>query len=182
MKEHTVRLSEKISLMEEVISAQQSYAGAASLTENCKLSVIIEDALTMQRESLAQYSISIEKNFKDIQKVSVQKTKLIHILVNLINNAIEAMTEINEENRKLAIMIYSKEKYAYIKVKDTGMGVLQKNIRKIFSHGYTTKKKGHGFGLHTSANYMTEMKGRMWAESDGEGKGTAFILEFPIAH
>ncbi|MCP4749903.1 MAG: ATP-binding protein [Proteobacteria bacterium] len=47
------------------------------------------------------------------------------------------------------------------------------------SHGFSTKRKGHGFGLHSCANYMTEMGGKMWAESDGHG--ASFILQFPLS-
>ncbi len=180
IKSHIDRLSKKVEAITNVVAAQQSYAGVASLTENCDLSVIIDDALAMQQEILAEYDISIEKEFNYSQKIPVQKTKLIHIAVNLINNAIEAMTKTSVENRKLTFIVYSKEKKAYIKIKDTGMGILPENLRKIFNHGYTTKEGGHGFGLHSSANYMTEMKGRMWAESEGEGEGASFVLEFPI--
>ncbi len=179
IKEHIDRLSDKVEAIADVIAAQQSYAGAASLTENFNLSDIIEDALTMQQESLSEYNISIEKEFNDIQEVPVQKTKLIHLLVNLINNAKDAMTKISPEKRKLTIMLSSENENVNIKIKDTGIGISSENLQKIFSHGYTTKKDGHGFGLHSCANYMTEMNGRMWAESEGEDKGATFVMAFP---
>ena len=65
-----------------------------------------------------------------------------------------------------------------IRVKDAGCGIRQENIKKIFSYGFSTKKDGHGFGLHSSVNYMKEMGGEMWAESEGEGKGAQFVLKF----
>ncbi|MCP4671532.1 MAG: ATP-binding protein, partial [Desulfobacula sp.] len=52
--------------------------------------------------------------------------------------------------------------------------------KKIFAHGFTTKKDKYGFGLHSSANSMTEMGGEMWAESDGIGKGATFVLRLPV--
>jgi signal transduction histidine kinase len=63
---------------------------------------------------------------------------------------------------------------------DTGVGIEPENLSKIFQHGFTTRKEGHGFGLHTSALSAAEMKGRLTAHSDGPGKGAAFTLEFPI--
>jgi signal transduction histidine kinase len=50
---------------------------------------------------------------------------------------------------------------------------------KVFTHGFTTKETGFGFGLHSSANYMEEMGGSISAESKGEGFGTTFYLKFP---
>ena len=50
------------------------------------------------------------------------------------------------------------------------------NIESIFAYGYTTKKGGHGFGLHSCANYMTEMKGRLRAKNSETGKGAVFTL------
>ncbi|MBU3914279.1 GAF domain-containing sensor histidine kinase, partial [bacterium] len=180
VKSHIDRLSKKVDAIIDVVESQRSYAGAASLTENCHLSAIIEDALMMQQESLVENNIAIEKDFKDIQKVLIQKTKLIHILVNLITNAKEAMAEMPLDKRKLTFSVFIENNNAYIKVKDTGVGIQLENLRKIFYHGFTTKEDGQGFGLHSSANYMAEMKGRMWAESDGPG--ATFVLEFPITH
>jgi signal transduction histidine kinase len=49
---------------------------------------------------------------------------------------------------------------------------------KIFTQGFTTKSEGHGFGLHSSANYMQSMGGNIEVDSDGEGKGATFTLIF----
>ena len=54
------------------------------------------------------------------------------------------------------------------------------NLETVFTHGFTTKETGHGFGLHSCANYMAEMGGRMWVESGGGGQGATFVLSFPL--
>jgi signal transduction histidine kinase len=54
-------------------------------------------------------------------------------------------------------------------------------LSRVFTHGFTTKKSGHGFGLHASANAATEMGGTLTARSDGPGKGATFILTLPLA-
>lgn len=177
--EQITRLMDKVNAIVDVIAAQQSYAGASGLTEEYNLSEVVEDALTMQSGSTTRYGVSILKDFHDIPQVPIQKTKLVHILINLIKNAKESMIEIQQQHRKLTVSIDSNNGAIFLKINDTGSGIAHENLEKIFSHGFTTKQDGHGFGLHSSANYMKEMGGRMWAESEGEGKGATFVLRFP---
>ncbi len=180
-KEHLVRLNNKTDAITAVISAQQSYAGTTSLTESFDLSQIIEDALTMQGGTLERYNISVTKDFKTTPEIPVQKMKLVHIIVNLIQNAKDAMLETEAEERKLHFAVNSNDSYAYIKVTDNGPGIPKEQQDKIFVHGFTTKKTGHGFGLHSCANYMTEMRGKLWVESEGNGLGATFIMEFSLS-
>jgi signal transduction histidine kinase len=65
-------------------------------------------------------------------------------------------------------------------VKDSGIGLAQENLTRIFAHGFTTKSDGHGFGLHSGALAAQQMSGSLWAESDGPGRGAVFILELPL--
>ena len=59
------------------------------------------------------------------------------------------------------------------------MGIAPENLTRIFSHGFTTRREGHGFGLHSGALAAREMDGRLVASSDGPGKGATFTLELP---
>ena len=67
-----------------------------------------------------------------------------------------------------------------IEVSDNGMGIAEENLMRIFSHGFTTKKHGHGFGLHSSANAAKELGGTLTARSDGRNRGATFTLELPF--
>ena len=66
-------------------------------------------------------------------------------------------------------------------IADSGVGILPQNLTRIFSHGFTTRKNGHGFGLHSSALSAKEMGGSLTAHSEGVGKGATFTLELPLA-
>jgi signal transduction histidine kinase len=88
------------------------------------------------------------------------------------------MMDMAPENKVLSISILHIGGAISIRIKDSGGGIPPENLTKIFSHGFTTKKNGHGFGLHSCANYMKEMGGEMQAESDGIGKGATFVLKF----
>ncbi len=180
INQHLERLNTKANAITEVIAAQQSYATADSLADAFRLEDIIEDSLTMQYEFIKSYNITIVKNFIDLPPVIIQKTKLVHIMINLIKNAKDAMLSTPPEDRFLRLKMERTEEAAFLKISDSGEGISPEKIQKIFAHGFTTKSNGHGFGLHSSANYMTEMGCRMWAESDGPGKGATFILRFPF--
>lgn len=177
---NTRRIMDKVRLIEEVITSQQNYAGTASLYELCQLSQIIDNVVSMQEKMLARYGIRIVKEFNPIPPVLIQKNKVVHILINLITNARDAMAEISVEKRSLSFSISSTTDAVVLKVRDTGEGITRENLEKIFNHGFTTKENGHGFGLHSCANYVREMNGSMWAESDGSGKGATFILKLPL--
>ena len=66
-------------------------------------------------------------------------------------------------------------------VSDNGIGIPPENLTRIFSHGFSTRKGGHGFGLHSGANAAKEMGGQLSVHSDGVGKGATFTLELPLA-
>ena len=68
-----------------------------------------------------------------------------------------------------------------IVVSDNGIGIPLENLNKVFNHGFTTKKDGHGFGLHSGANAAKEMGGHLTAHSDGPGQGAEFTLELPVS-
>jgi two-component system NtrC family sensor kinase len=65
-------------------------------------------------------------------------------------------------------------------VEDNGQGIAPENMTRIFSHGFTTKKSGHGFGLHSAVLAAKEMGGSLTAQSEGSGKGATFTLELPV--
>ncbi|MDY6905913.1 MAG: AAA family ATPase [Thermodesulfobacteriota bacterium] len=173
------RLEEKTEIITGIIAAQQSYASARSLSEELDVSDIVNDALTMMGESINSHHVTVTKNFAPVPPVMIEKTKLIHIMINILRNAMDAMIKTTPDKRGITINVYAKNSHVQIETIDTGEGIAPENLNQIFAHGFTTKNEGHGFGLHTSANYMTEMGGRMWAESDGPGKGSMFVLEFP---
>jgi C4-dicarboxylate-specific signal transduction histidine kinase len=163
----------------EVIDAQQDFAKVGRIKEEIQLEQIVQDTLTLQAGSIERHNLTIEKNFADTEKVVVQKSKLIHILINLFKNAKDAMSETSSDEKKIIVRTYQDEKNVYLDITDKGDGIKPENVSKIFNHGFTTKEEGHGYGLHSCANYMTEMGGSINATSEGKGQGATFTLSFP---
>lgn len=174
------RLDEKISIINDVIVAQQSHAGSARNTSETLLTDIIDITLSLQDDIADQDSLNIVKDLNASSPVIAERSKLIHVLVNFIKNAVESMEDNHPEDKNLTIKTWEDSYKVYLSVTDNGTGIKNENLDKIFAHTYTTKKKGHGFGLHSSANYMEEMGGKIEVSSKGIGKGTTFTLVFPI--
>ncbi len=178
-KENEMLLDEMTSMqkrlfyMEKAIQVQQTDAKDEMIA--LRLEDLIEESLTVQASSLKKYGVEVFKEFKYHKPIIAQRTELIHTLVNLIKNSIEAMYKSDE--RVLSIETGEKEDgRPYCKIADTGEGVA--DLSKLFKFGETTKEGGHGFGLHSCLKSMENMKGSLEAESEGVGKGATFTLTF----
>ncbi|MBL7149536.1 MAG: tetratricopeptide repeat protein [Candidatus Cloacimonetes bacterium] len=169
-----------INHIEDIIAVQQSYAGVSGLIEKIVLSEMMDDVLKMHSEMFRKYKIKITKKYSQTKSILIEKGKLIQVFMNLLKNAKESLEMKDEKNRIITINILENEAYQVIEIVDNGIGIVKKNLGRIFSYGFSTKKDGKGFGLHTSALAMTEMKGKLIAESEGIGKGAKFIISIPI--
>jgi signal transduction histidine kinase len=68
-----------------------------------------------------------------------------------------------------------------VTIADNGAGIAPEHLTRIFSHGFTTRKEGHGFGLHSGAAAAREMGGQLYAHSAGHGHGATFTVDLPAA-
>ncbi|HEU0040259.1 MAG TPA: ATP-binding protein, partial [Verrucomicrobiae bacterium] len=84
------------------------------------------------------------------------------------------------QNNRLTLRVTNGDDRVRVAVSDNGVGIPQENLTRIFSHGFTTKKDGHGFGLHCGALAAREMGGSLLAHSEGTGHGATFTLELPV--
>jgi signal transduction histidine kinase len=113
--------------------------------------------------------------------VTVDKHKVLEILVNLITNARHAVCDAARPDRKIRVRVAQTcNRRVSVEVQDNGVGIPQENLVRIFQHGFTTKKNGHGFGLHSGALAARQMGGSLTVNSEGPGQGATFKLELPI--
>lgn len=180
LRNHHQRLNQKISAIDEIIEAQQNYAMVGMNNELASIEGVLEDALTIFSASMERHKIEVKKDIKKTDPVSFQKVKLVHILLNLFKNSKEAIDESRSEERKIFIKLYQQNGQVFLEVSDTGPGIKKEHLGKIFNQGFTTKKKGHGFGLHSCANYMDEMGGKIEVKNREGVTGTKFILSLPV--
>ena len=164
----------------EIVAMQQGYASCGGVVETIQVAELIETALRMNEESLAKHAVTLVREFADVPGVSVDKHKLMQILVNLIRNGKQSCDQADPPEKRLTLRVANGGGSVKISVSDNGVGIPQENLDRIFSHGFTTKKTGHGFGLHSAANAAGEMGGRLRVESAGAGLGATFTIELPV--
>ena len=174
-------LSKNIEHIKDIVSMQQAYARVSGVVESILAGDLVDDALRMNAGALARHDVQVIRDFEEIPKVSVEKHKVLQILVNLISNAKYALDEGNPPVKQLTLRVGVNGNDCFkIAVADNGVGIPAENLTQIFAHGFTTKKGGHGFGLHSSALAAREMGGALRVHSDGVGKGATFTLELPL--
>lgn len=176
-------LSKNIEHIKKIVSMQQSYARIAGISEIVNPVEILEDSLRLHEVAYQRHFIKVVREFFDVPKISVDRHKVIQVLVNLLSNAKYACDVNDQANRIVRLRVYAPAANRIrIEVIDNGMGIPQENLTRIFSYGFTTRKNGHGFGLHSGALAAREMGGSLSVNSDGTGKGAAFVLELPLEH
>ncbi|MCU1736286.1 MULTISPECIES: DAHL domain-containing protein [unclassified Pseudomonas] len=181
MSDELTQLSKSVDHIKDIVSTQQSYAGVSSMEEPLHIRDLLEDALRMNSGALSRHNVTVIREYDDVPRVMADKHRLLLILINLISNAKQAMANLADRPREITLLVKAIEDNTLrISVKDAGEGILPENMTRIFAHGFTTRKDGHGFGLHSCALAAIEMKGRLTAHSDGPGKGAVFTLELPL--
>ncbi|AMZ73677.1 MULTISPECIES: sensor histidine kinase [Pseudomonas] len=176
------QLTRRIDHIKEIVATQQSYAGNASVLEPGSLRELVEDVVRICDVSLARHHITLIKEFSDIPQMPLDKHRVLQILVNLINNAKQALDAgVNRPPQIILRLKVVDDGRVRVEVQDNGEGIAQDNLARVFEHGFTTRVDGHGFGLHSCILAAHEMGGDLTAQSAGPGQGALFILELPLA-
>jgi signal transduction histidine kinase len=182
MVEELRHLTCSIDHIKDVVAIQQTYAGGtASVVEPVQLCDLADDALRMSSDALQRHQVSVVREFSQVPVAQIDRARVLQILVNLISNAGHAMESVPGPSRQLTLRVESvASKHLRVSVRDEGEGIPADNLTRIFVHGFTTRKTGHGFGLHSCALAARQMGGTLTAHSDGPGRGATFTLEIPI--
>jgi PAS domain S-box-containing protein len=177
-------LTKSIDHIKDIVATQQSYAGATSLVEPVQIGDLIEDALRINAASMARHQITVMKEYAEVPLLLLDRHLVLQILVNLIGNAkqaIEGMPDrLHQIKLRTGICGPADRRRLQIRVEDNGEGIAPESLARLFTHGFTTRKNGHGFGLHSCALAAKEMQGTITAHSDGPGQGAAFTLDLPV--
>lgn len=173
-------MMQHIEHMKDVISLQQVHGRASQVDAAVDLASLIEQSLALEGDVLRDREIQIERHFADMPPLMLPKNLMLQVLVNLVSNARHAVSAAGVKERRILLYITQPQPGSVmIAVQDTGCGISRPNLLRIFTHGFTTRKDGNGFGLHHAALLVEEMGGTLKAQSDGEGLGASFLLEFP---
>jgi len=174
-------LANNVQHIKDIISMQQAYAKVSGVSVRASLTQLVEDAIQINSAGLQRHGTRLVREFEELPDIEIDKQRVLQILVNLISNAKYALRGSDKEGKLLTIRIYRcGEDRFRIEVADNGLGIPKENLTKIFSHGFTTKQHGHGFGLHSGALAAKDLGGSLTVHSDGLGKGATFTLELPF--
>ncbi len=176
------QLTKNVAHIRDIVAMQQDYAKVTGVMEDFAPRALIDEALRMTGADLQSSSVKVAVACPgNLPHVSTDRHKVLQILVNLITNANQAMDGTAPEKRALEITVSPNDgAHAAIVIRDTGCGIAEEDLTRVFNHGFTTKPRGHGFGLHGAANAATEIGGSLTGTSDGLGKGAVFTLTLPL--
>ena len=173
-------LMQNVEHIKEIVRMQQSYAKLCGVTETVAIADLVEDSLRMNSVAFACQGVALVREFADVPPITVDKNRALQILVNLVKNAKHACDDSQRSDKRVTLRISRCPLGVSIVVTDNGVGIPAQNMTRIFSHGFTTRKNGHGFGLHSGALAARELGGSLAAASDGPGCGAVFTLQLPL--
>jgi PAS domain S-box-containing protein len=177
-------LTRNVEHIKEIVAMQQSYARVGGVVERVAVAELVADALQMNAGALERHGVQLvrDQSAPGPLEISVERHKVLQILVNVIRNAKYACDESGRKDKRIAVTVTQVDSRVRIAIADNGVGIAPEYLTRIFSHGFSTRKGGHGFGLHSAALAAKELGGSLHAQSDGPGQGATFILELPLAN
>lgn len=174
-------LRDNLEHIKSTVAMQQNYAKRCGVTETVEVMELVEDSVRLNAGAFVRHGVTLSREFAPVPPITVDKHKVLQILVNLVRNAKYACDESGRADKLVTLRVEREINAVRISVIDNGVGISAENMERLFTHGFTTRQSGHGFGLHSSALAAKELGGSLRAESAGPGCGAAFILELPLA-
>jgi len=180
--ELVMELSRNIGHIKEIVSTQHAFTSAAGTTQVVEIRELFEDALSINRAGLERHGVNVITRCNGAPPITVDRHRVLQILINLISNAKYAFKRTQLGSRKITLSAEKTDEHRMVlQVEDTGAGITEENLTRIFSYGFTTREDGQGFGLHSAALTAKDLGGTLTARSDGPGKGATFVLDLPLA-
>ncbi|MGB6308266.1 MAG: PAS domain S-box protein, partial [Steroidobacteraceae bacterium] len=177
--EELASLRDNLEHIKDTVAMQQSYAKLCGVTETVAVVDLVEDGLRLNAGAFVRHGVTLRREFSEVPPITVDKHKVLQILVNLVRNAKYACDESGRADKLLTLRVETAPAGVRICVIDNGVGIPAENIPRLFTHGFTTRASGHGFGLHSGALAAQELGGSLRVMSEGLGHGATFILELP---
>jgi signal transduction histidine kinase len=162
----------------EIVQAQQTFARVGGTEEAVDVGELVDTALRLKTRELQ--GVDVRREIADIPEFMTDRYKLLQIVVNFIGNACDALATSAAGARQMAIRAQETDGQLEIAVEDSGVGIPDELLTRIWEFGFTTKAHGHGFGLHSSAVAAQQLGGTVAVISAGAGLGARFTVKIPL--
>ena len=153
---------------------------SGSSREQFNINESVQEVIGLARDEVGRKGVTLRTELADqLPEVTGDRVQLQQVLLNLMTNAVDAMSMIDDRPRELVIKTQPDEAgQVQVSVRDSGIGLEEEGMQKIFAPFYTTKPAGMGMGLSISRSIIQNHGGRLWAEPN-EGPGTTFHFTLP---
>jgi len=187
-QEDVALLSGQTTIVQTALAELMRTTRNEHVIESVFLPDLVSDSLQIVPDSARQRLIvSADESLKKVGVVQVARTVLRLVLQNLVINAADAVREAGKDKGTLQvtaeIVLEDDRDQLHLQCKDDGIGITAENLERMFEKGFSTKPRetNHGIGLHWCANALSALGGRIWAVSDGPGRGASIHLMVPLA-
>lgn len=181
------RVQDRAEHIADIVRMQKSLGKGSVYRKDINLRQAIDDAITVLAESIRKRDIEVHVDCNNTpEEIRTQESQFHQMLVNLIKNSVEAIDELAasiglSEPPAIKIRCNVKLTSFILEVVDNGIGIERDKFTTIFGGDYTTKESGSGLGLHSIANFIDGLDGKIYPLSDGIGKGATMRVILPIS-
>ncbi len=181
-------MSRQATVIQTVLSEQLRSARNDAVIEPVRLTELVAQSLEIVPDAYRQrLTVDTDDTLRSLGVVRVARTVLRLILQNLIINAADAVRDAGKDKGSLRlsarIVVDADGERLHLQCEDDGVGIAPQNLQRVFEKGFSTKspETNHGIGLHWCANAINALGGRIWAASEGPGRGASMHLIVPLA-
>lgn len=184
MSQEVDLLAKCIDHIQNLVDRQNVHRTAATAREYVKAEALVAQALRMSSAPIDD-GVVVEPDVQLDETLFLERHKLLAVLINLLRNARHASRGVPVDRRRIRIRVEAADgdRVRFV-VEDQGIGLAAEDLTRVFrgKQSGSVHAQGQGLGLHGCANSIAEMGGRLWAESDGLGRGARFVIEIPALH
>jgi C4-dicarboxylate-specific signal transduction histidine kinase len=144
------------------------------------LAQCIEEVFDLLHTEFVRHDVEVERMLEPNLTIRANRTQIQQVLLNLMINALEAMTEQSIEARRLQVKAVRTDGKVLVSVRDNGIGIAPDMLARVFDGFYTTKPQGLGVGLEVCRSILESHNGSIWAEANAD-RGVTFYFSLPLA-
>lgn len=168
--------------IEEIVRDQKDRGWAQRSQEIVDVNLLIKNALHMNARRLERLDVDVTMGLSPVPLTSLNPSDFLQVVGNLIKNACDAIedTPANRARRLEIRTLLAPDGHIHLHVADSGPGIDEAHVAHLFQYGFTTKKEGHGFGLHYSARLVEQMNGIISVKNGAPDMGAIFTVSIPV--